>query len=224
MKSVVIGLGEFGYAAAVSLAKNGADVIAIDREMSFVEAIKNDVTLAVCLDSSKRAALEAHDVKSADVLIAAIGRNFEAQVLTVVHASNLGVPHIVARAVTPTHAEILREVGAHDVLNPEEAAARRLVQSLLIPNVADYFELSDGFSLAEVPVPPGAIGKTLTQLAMRTKFRLNVVGIQRPNEKVEGAKDFDPLPDPEGQLHEGEILALVGSDLDIAHFLTELGG
>lgn len=224
MKSVVIGLGEFGNAAALSLAKNGVEVIAIDREMSFVESIKEDVDLAVCLDASKRAALEAHDVGSADVLIAAIGRNFEAQVLTVVHASNLGIPRIVARAVTPTHAEILREVGAHDVLNPEEAAARRLVQSLLIPNASAYFELSDAFSLTEIPVPPGAIGKTLAQLQMRTKYRLNVVGIQRADEKGEGLRDFDPLPDPEGQLREGEILALVGSDLDIAHFQSDLGG
>ncbi len=223
MKSVVVGLGEFGLAAAITLAKNGAEVIAIDQEMSFVEAIKDDVTLAVCLDASNRAALEAQDVDQADVLIAAIGRNFEAQVLTVVHAAKLGVPHIIARAATPTHMEILREVGAHEVLNPEEVAARRVVQSLLIPNVAEYFELSEGFSLAEVPVPPGAIGRSLIELELRTKFRLNVVGVRRPEGEVAGNFSFDPVPNPQDVLHEGEQLALVGSDLDIAHFLVEMG-
>jgi len=224
MKSVVVGLGEFGFAAAVALAENGAEVIAIDREMSLVEAIKDKVTLAVCLDASKRAALKANDVADADVLIAAIGRNFEAQVLAVVHSAKLGVARIVARAVTPTHAQILREVGAHEVLNPEEAAARRLVQSLLIPNVTEYFELSDGFSLAEVNVPPGAVGRSLVDLQMRSKFRLNIVGIKRPGKNNDGALVFDPIPLPKDTLREGEILALVGSDLDIAHFMGEMGG
>lgn len=222
MKCFVVGLGEFGYAAALALAKNGAEVIAIDREMSLVESIKDEVSLAVCLDASKREALEAHDVGEADVFLAAIGRNFEAQVLAVVHASRLGVPRIVGRAVTPTHAEILREVGATEVLNPEEAAAKRVVQGLMAPNVSEYFELADGFSLAEVEVPAGAIGRSLIELDMRSRFRLNVVGIQRRDPKAERGFRFDPLPDPNSQLLEGEVLALVGSDLDIAHFTTEM--
>lgn len=224
MKSVVVGLGEFGYAAALALAESGAEVIAIDSEMSIVESIKDHVALAVCLDASNRAALEAHDVASADVLIAAIGHNFEAQVLAVVHASKLGVAHIVARAVTPTHAAILREVGAHEALNPEETAARRLVQKLMIPNVAEYFELSDGFSLVEVAVPPVAVSKTLVELEMRTRFRLNVVGIRQLESEDSGPGSFNPVPRPEDRLSEGELLVLVGSDLDIAHFMAEMGG
>lgn len=224
MKSVVVGLGEFGFAAALALAKGGAEVIAIDREMSLVEAIKDDVTLAVCLDASNRAALAAHDVAEADVFLAAIGGNFEAQILAVVHAAKLGVPRIVARAVTTTHAEILREVGATEVLNPEEAAARRVVHGLMIPNVAEYFELADGFSLAEIPVPKGAAGHSLIELQMRTKFRLNVVGIKRPSPKTEAGFLFDPIPHPEATLRKGEMLSVVGSDLDIAHFLSEMEG
>ncbi|MCB9916057.1 MAG: TrkA family potassium uptake protein [Planctomycetes bacterium] len=222
MKSVVVGLGEFGYAAAVALARSGAEVIAIDREMHFVESIKDDVSLAVCCDASNRAALEAHDVGEADVFLAAIGRNFEAQVLAVVHAARLGVPRIVARAVTTTHAEILREVGATEVLNPEEAAARRVVQGLLAPDVTEYFELADGFSLAEAEAPPGAVGRSLLDLELRKRYRLNVVGIKRPDPKMESGYRFDPIPDPKKPLLKGEILALVGSDLDIAHFVTAL--
>ncbi|MCA8979231.1 MAG: TrkA family potassium uptake protein [Planctomycetes bacterium] len=224
MNCVVVGLGEFGYAAALSLAEHDVEVIAIDREMSLVESIKNEVSLAVCLDASKKAALAAHGIADADVFIAAIGHNFEAQVLTVVHAAKLGVPRIVARAVTPTHAEILKEVGAHEVLRPEEAAARRLVQGLLIPSVADYFALAEGFSLAEIPMPASLVGKDLQKVDLRSRYRLNVVGIKRPKEKGAGGLEFDPVPDPGRELRSGETLVLVGSDLDIGRLLTETGG
>lgn len=225
MKSVVIGLGEFGYAAAIALAESGAEVIAIDRKMSLVEKIKDQVTLAVCMDSSKVENLEAHDLSSVDVLIAAIGRDFEAQVLTVAHASKLAVPRIVARALTPIHDQILRVVGAHEVLNPEENAARRLVQGLLVLNVAEYFELSEGFSFTEVAVPPGARGRSLIDLELRNKYKLNVVGIKRPVEDEDGLSYvFDPVPHPEDVLKEGELLAMVGNDLALAQFLAAMDG
>lgn len=223
MNCVVVGLGEFGYAAALALVEHDVEVTAIDREMSLIEMIKNDVSLAVCMDATNRPALAAHGVEEADVLIAAIGNDFEAQVLTVVHASNLGVPRIVARALTPTHAEILKEVGAHEVLRLEESAARRLVQSLMIPTVADYFALSEGFSLAEIPMPAWLVGHDLQSADLRSRFRLNVVGIKRPSEKLLGEYGFDPVPEPARELKAGEVLVIVGSDLDIARLLAEPG-
>ena len=75
----------------------------------------------------------------------------------------------------------------------------------------------DGLLVRQSPVR-GRVGQPSVPLGLNPDGAF-AIGI-----KVEGAKDFDPLPDPEGQLREGEILALVGSDLDIAHFLTELGG
>jgi trk system potassium uptake protein TrkA len=223
MKSVVIGLGQFGYASAISLARNGAEVVAIDSDMKIVQAIKEDVALAVATDASLKANLVALDIRDADVLVAAIGRNFESQLLTVVYAKQLGIPKIVARAGTQTHAEILREVGANVVLNPEEDSARRLVQSLLLPDIESYFELADGFSVVELPVPPALIGKTLRALDLRNRYRINVVALKHmaPEEAGRPAQVvIDPVPDPENVLTTGDVLAVVGSDLDISRFVV----
>jgi trk system potassium uptake protein TrkA len=119
MKCAVIGLGEFGQAAAVGLARNGVEVIAVDVKLERVNAIKDQVTLAVCLDGSQETAMQAHGIGTVDVLIAAIGNNFEAQVLAVVHAKELGIKKIVARATTPDHHRVLVAVGADHVFNPE---------------------------------------------------------------------------------------------------------
>ena len=58
----VIGLGRFGYRLATLLAEGGAEVIAIDRKRGLVEAIRDSVTVAVCLDSTDEQALLAQGV------------------------------------------------------------------------------------------------------------------------------------------------------------------
>jgi trk system potassium uptake protein TrkA len=107
MKYAVIGLGEFGSSAAVGLFRKGAEVIAVDANINRVNSIKDEVSLAVRLDATHEDALKSHGLGEVDVLIAAIGNNFEAQVLVVVHAKQQGIKKIVARATSPDHIRVL---------------------------------------------------------------------------------------------------------------------
>ena len=223
MKCAVIGLGEFGLAAAVGLAKDGVEVIAVDADMDRINAIKDQVALALRMDASQEHALQSHGIGEVDVLIAAIGQDFEAQVLVVVHAKRMGIKKIVARATSIDHHRVLKAVGADEVFNPEEEAARWMVQRLLITNISSYFELAEGFSVVEVTAPPGVVGKTLEELNLRRRFRINLVALKRMGmvggEKV--VKKIDPVPQPDDVIHEGDVLALVGSVLDLANFMSE---
>jgi trk system potassium uptake protein TrkA len=109
-------------------------------------------------------ALKSHGIGQVEVLIAAIGNNFEAQVLVVVHAKRQGIKKIIARATTPDHIRVLQAVGADEVFNPEETAARWMVQRLLIQNISNYFELAEGFSVVEVDAPASIVGKSIEEL------------------------------------------------------------
>ena len=226
MKCAVIGLGEFGRAAAVGLANSGAEVIAVDIDMERVDRVKDKVALAIRMDASHERALYSHGIGEVDVLVAAIGENFEAQVLVVVHAKQFGIKRIVARATTLDHIRVLNAVGADEVFNPEEEAARWMVQRLLITNISGYFELAEGFSIAEVKAPAGCVGKTLAQLELRRKFRLNLVAIKRMVTDENGKQtvaSFNPVPLPDEVIQEEDILAVVGSVLDLARFMAEFG-
>lgn len=223
MKYAVIGLGEFGTAAAVALTRSGAEVIAVDTNMDRVNDVKDEVALAVRMDASHEDALHTHGIADADVLIAAIGSNFEAQVLIVVHARQCGIKKIVARATTPDHIRVLKAVGANEVFNPEEEAARWMVQRLLITNISSYFELAEGFSMVEAEAPAGIVGKTLEELNLRRKFRINLVAIKhmemgKAGERV--VKTFNPVPLPTEVIQPNDVLALVGSVLDLAAFMA----
>lgn len=221
MKCAVIGLGDFGRAAAIGLARAGAEVVAIDRNMDRLNLVKDEVALAVRLDATHREALEAQQIDEVDVLVAAIGQNFEAQVLVVVQARTLGIKRIVARATTAEHRRVLEAVGAHEVFNPEEEAARNMVQRLTISNIRNYFELADGFSLVEVQAPPAAVGQRLRDLALRQRFRVNLVAIKRMAVGAEGTEvleEFKAVPMPDDVIQAHDVLALAGSVLDLARF------
>ncbi|MCD6340221.1 MAG: TrkA family potassium uptake protein [Verrucomicrobia bacterium] len=224
MRCAVVGLGEFGRAMAVGLAQYGAEVLAIDCDKRKVEAVKDDVALAVCLDATEEDGLKEHGVGQVDALVAGIGGNFEAQVLTVVHARKLGAKHIVARATTADHMRVLRAVGADEVFNPEEEAARRVVERLVLGRIENFFEVADGFSVVEIRATPDMAGKTLAELNLRKRYRINVIGVKRavPGEEGEPAPtQFNPVPLPDERIREGDVLAIVGSVLDIAIFMKD---
>ena len=119
----VIGLGRFGMALARRLSQHGAEVIAIDRQHKLIEEICNDVAIAVRLDSSEEAALRSQEVERVDCVVVAIGENFEAALLTTaICKKNLKVPKVICRAQTTLHAEIFRQIGADEVIQPEQNA------------------------------------------------------------------------------------------------------
>ena len=222
MKYAVIGLGAFGSSAAVGLFRKGAEVIAVDVNMDRVNSVKDEVSLAVRLDATHENALRSHGIGDVDVLIAAIGDNFEAQVLVVVHAKQHGIKKIIARARTPDHIRILQAVGADEVFNPEETAACWMVHRLLITNISNYFELAEGFSVVEVNAPQSIVGKTIEELNLRRRFRINLVAIKRAAADVDKhvAEQFNPVPLPTEVIRQGDMLALVGNVLDLANFMA----
>ena len=222
MKDAVIGLGAFGSSAARQLFRKGAEVIAVDVNMERVDSVKDEVSLVVRLDATHENALRSHGIGDVDVLIAAIGDNFEAQVLVVVHAKQHGIKKIIARATTPDHIRELEAVGADEVFNPEETAARWMVQRPLITKISNYFELAEGFSVVEVNAPQSIVGKTIAELDLRRRFRINLVAIMSApaDADKQEAEQFDPVPLPTEVIRQGDMLALVGSVPDLANFMA----
>ncbi|MFH1022226.1 MAG: TrkA family potassium uptake protein [Planctomycetota bacterium] len=223
MKCAIIGLGQVGKALAPRLAQNGVEVIAVDVNMDLVDDVKGTVALAVQMDASEEGALESQGIASVDVLISTIGANFEAEILIVAHAKKLGIPRVIARAASPLHAKILRLVGADEIISPEEEAAERLVQRLLVPTMRSYFELADGFSVVEIEVPAKLVGKKLREINLREKHRINLIAIKKRMPGTEPGKfdeTLNAVPGAEDRIDPGDILAVVGNDLDLAEFMA----
>jgi trk system potassium uptake protein TrkA len=185
----VIGLGRFGEHLARALTHAGTEVIGIDRDPAVVERMRDEVALAVRLDSTDAAALASQDVGEVDAAIVGIGEDFESAALTVVALRELGVRHIVARAMMETQGKILRKVGADEIASAEQESALRWAHRLTLPRMERYVELGEDHSLVYLPAPAAFCDKTLVELELRKQYGVNLVALRRPTvETVEGER------------------------------------
>lgn len=121
---LIIGLGRFGAALAETLAEQGAEVIAVDRDMAMVDAVKSKVAYAIELDATDPQALLSVDPLKCRAAIVAIGENFEATVLTLAALKEVGVRDIIARSRSARESRILQAVGATEVIELEYEMGR----------------------------------------------------------------------------------------------------
>lgn len=202
---VVFGLGKFGYSVAVSLCRNGCDVLAVDQDEEKVEDIANDVTYAVKANVTDPDIYKSLGVDNMDGAVVAISDNMEASVVATILAKECGVPYVLAKANSPTHALVLEKVGADQVIFPEKDMGSRVARNMVFGKFVDTFELSDTYSMVEMEVPGSWVGKSLSDLNVRKNFGVNVVSIKE-------GENIDVNPDPEKPMRAGQILLTVGDN------------
>ena len=214
----VIGLGRFGMRLATLLGQAGAEVIAVDRRREIIEQVRDEVALAVCLDSTDENALKAQGIDKVDVAIVGIGTSFEDNMLVTAILKQLGVPRVISRATTAMRAKILARIGADDIVNPERESADRWRSRLLAPSIMERIELAEGFSLTQLAAPQSFFGKTLQQLDVRKKYNVNIVAIRRTvtENDAEGIRRTRQVvisvPMADTDIETGDILLLIGSN------------
>jgi len=207
----VIGLGRFGSAMASTLAQLGQEVIGIDNSEDQVQAMADIVGQTVQLEATDARALRTAGVADVDVAVISIGENIEASLLVVMQVKDLGVPTIIAKAVTPLHGRILERLGVTRVIYPERDMAVRVAHSLVVPNVTDYIELSKDFSIVELPAPREWVGKTLKELALRPRFGLTLIAIKRRSQTGDG-EITNVSPSADDRILDNDQLALLGDN------------
>ncbi|MBM4117143.1 TrkA family potassium uptake protein [bacterium] len=216
-RAAVIGLGRFGRAVARTLSELGVEVLAIDRELRFVEMVKNEVSLAVCVDATQESALEELDVGKVDLLVIGVGELFEENVLITSWAAEAGIPQIITRAGSPLRRRILERVGATRVLFAEQEMGQRLAQSLVRGDTIEFVDLPEGHSLRDIDVPKAFVGKTIGELQLRRRHGLAVLAVRRIS-LAEGKSERRVFPVPDGDLRfaAGDRLSVIASNEDFA--------
>ncbi len=219
----VIGLGVFGLKVCEVIAERGGRVIAIDKDPALIEKIKDIATQSILLDSTDETAMNQIPYADISVAIVAIGEHIEASILTTAILKRQGIPYIVARAVTEIHYQVLRQVGADEVVNIEIEEGQRIAQRLISPEVLDRISVTENISVAEVYVPKDFLGKTLAKLNIRNKMHVNIVAILRTTLSIDEEgnpvkTDNAVFPDASEILLESDIMLIVGKNEDLDAF------
>jgi len=199
---VVIGLGRFGGAVASSLVRLGHEVLAIDEDAERVQQWSALLTHVVQADTTQAETLRRLGVDAFPHAVVGIGTDLEASVLTVLALGDIGVRDIWAKAMDPKHGRILERTGAHHVVYPEASMGER-VAHLMTGKIMDFIEFEDDFAIAKTCAPKEAIGRTLAESALRSKYGVTVVGVKRPR------ADFTYAV-PETHIEEGDLIIISG--------------
>ncbi len=207
----VIGLGRFGQSVAKTLYKLNYDVLAIDSDETLVQENVNEVTHAVQADSTDEIALKSLGIRNFDVVVVAIGQNIQASILTTLILKDLGIETIVVKAQNQLHAKVLYKIGASKVVFPERDMGQRVAHNLVTPNILDYIELSEDYSIVEIIASEKMANKSLIELDIRAKFGVSVMALKNNN-------DINIAPKATDFIKNGDIMVIVGHNKDLRKF------
>ena len=117
-------------------------------------------------------------IDTCDTVVVATGENLESSVLAVMHCKSLGVPTVIAKVKSHTAKKVLEKIGADSVISPEYEMGRSLAQTILFNNSVDVFQLDKNVSIIEMKIPQSWAGKNLSQLDLRGRYNLNILGFR----------------------------------------------
>ncbi len=201
----VIGLGRFGSALARTLAEAGKEVIAVDCDEQKVKAIRKYTDYAFVVDDLSEEALTEVGIQNCGTVGICIGEQIDISILTSMLVLNMGVPHVIAKASSVGHGEVLKRLGV-TVVYPEADMAVRIGKRLISGNLLDYIALEDG-----VQVNGKMLNKSIRELDIRRLYGINIIAIERDHRT-------DVEFSPESRFQNGDTILVIGKSEKIDRF------
>jgi trk system potassium uptake protein len=208
----VIGLGRFGTALALELARGGTEVLAVDSRPDIVQRLSGQLGQIVVADSTDPDALREIGIGDFTRAVVAIGNDLEASILTTALLAELEIRDIWAKAVSRQQATILERVGAHHVVFPEQDMGERIAH-LVSGRLLDWVELDPQWVFAKTKPPKELVGVPLGESGLRKKHHVTVVSVKPENQTSYTHADYDTT------LTYGAEIVIAGRPADVERFV-----
>ena len=148
---------------------------------------------AFVIDSTSEEALKSAGISTVDHAIVAIGQNdrsnLTASIVTIIKLKSLGIKQITARADEDDYVEILKLIGATDIVSPLYIASERTANKIASGNVIDYFNIKNDFDVYEIRIREDFKELPIIELDARSIFGINILLIEREGKVVIPSKD-----------------------------------
>ena len=210
----VIGLGRFGSALVECLAQSGKEVIAIDKDETRVREARRFTDMALGVGALDREALGEAGIQNCDTVIICIAEQVDVSILTTMTVLDMKVPHVVAKASSIMHGEVLKRLGAK-VVYPERDMAIRLGKGLVYHSFLDSVALEGNVEVRRIQVTEPLIGLTVRETDFRQKYGLNIIAIEHNHHTdVEFSSSY--------QFKAGDIISVIGQTGNIERFESDM--
>ncbi|AZA10710.1 potassium channel family protein [Corynebacterium gerontici] len=204
---VILGLGRFGMALGEELVNTGVEVLGIDSNESVVDKASQVLTFAAAADTTNVEALRQLSVDEASRVVVGIGTDMGASLLTASTVVDLKVPSIWAKAVNNPHAKILRQIGVHHVIRPEQDTGRRIAH-LMNGRVQEYAEFDRDYAIEKVAPPVSYLGKKVSDIK-----GVQIIAVRRAGGRF-GPSESDMV------LRAGDLVLAAGHPDELERFGT----
>ncbi len=203
---VIVGLGNFGSAAADALHRAGHEVVVVDQNEDAVDRIAPHVTRAAVGDGRSGDVLERIGAKNADAGIVSTGDDIAASILSTMALKDLGVNDLYVKVISRDHARVMERIGVTETIFPERETALALATRVSGRALLNYVRLGSDFSIQEMAVPDRWMNKSLRELDLRREYGVIIVGVH------DVLLDQINAPDPDAILKESDALLVAGKD------------
>ena len=206
----IIGLGRFGSALARTLAEAGQEVIVLDKDEDKIKDMRQYTEYAFVTENLSQETLAETGIQNRDVVIVCIGEQVDVSILTTMRVIEMGIPHVISKALSAEQGAVLKKLGA-EVVYPERDMALRLGRKLLSNNFLDYVSLNNSVEIRQVQVPQPLIGRSVEETEIRQKYKLNIIAI-------ENGRDTNIEVTPDYRLKADDIIVVIGKVNNIDAF------
>jgi trk system potassium uptake protein TrkA len=196
----VLGLGSFGMGAANELMERGAEVLVVDRNERLIEENAKRFTQAVIADLTDPEAIGQLGLGSMDAVIVDMSQDLEASIMCVMVAKEKGVHRVIAKAENKRKSEILKKVGADQIVFPEQESGTRTAFQLMFPDILRFFDLTSDLVIVEMQPREEWCGRTLLELELRKKHGINVIAFRRGDKVYDVRSESDIIQSGESML------------------------
>ena len=204
MKSVlIIGMGHMGRHLAAKLQALGNEVMIVDKNPDVIGALSDRFTDSSICDCTNESAIEALGVDKFDLCFVTIGEDFQASLVVTSLLQQHGARMIVSKAKQKIQADLLRKIGANEIVWPEKEIAEKLAVRYNADNIFDYIPLTAEYSIYELPVPAAWVGQSLTELNVRRKHQVTIIA-------VKNGVTLNPNVGPDYRFAKDDHLILIG--------------
>ncbi len=208
-KSVlIIGMGRFGMHLAMRMIDLGNDVMIVDKDASLIDKMASYCPDANIGDCTNINVLKALDVDAFDICFVTIGEDFQSSLVITSHLKALGAKCVVAKAGQDIQADLLRKIGADEVIYPEKEIAEKVAVRYNSNNIFDFIPLTSEISIYELPVLKEWIGKTIVEVNVRQQYNVSIIGIKC-------GTTLNAMPGPNYVFNRDDHIVIIGQASDV---------
>lgn len=180
----VIGMGLFGQSLVKKLSEYGVHVLACDRREDRLQHVAEYATHVAQMDAADEHALARLGIGNFDVVVLAMGDDFQASVLATLTAKELGAKFVVVKASGDREKRIFESIGADMVVIPELEMGSKIARKLVHSNIVDVLEETSPFQITEMHALAEWVGKTVRQSDIRKRYRISLLAIIRGDKTI----------------------------------------